>query len=489
MRYAILSDIHSNKQALTSVFIDIKNNGIDQVLSLGDLIGYGPSPVEILDLSFSKIHKFVLGNHDALLCDKMNSKNFSKEALKVLNFTKNKIGHNAIKFFDLQPYILNEKGFACAHANFFAPEKFEYTIHEDIADKSFAESAHKLYFIGHSHIPAIFVKRGEQGDVHYIKSRDFTLEQEKRYIVNVGSVGHPRDNDTRASYCIYDSDKQQIFFRKVPFDIDGYVKDLIAQKIPQSTAYFLSAKTNATDINLREIVDFKPLGNKKIKTELIHSNIRRKIKKEKNTKDKLFYCFIVICLFYIAFLRKEDIKLLFKPTVNLSASNTKSIISSSFKFDESIIQMPKKRGRLTKNNVWDNWNVKMHKKHKVYLKYQEDNLPYIQIKSESIKNFQIEYIPVIFYQGDKLSASIQFKNIDFKQGNFEFKLEYEDKDGVRKILSKREPENFTKNHRWTRYSISLKEVERITDLTKVFFVIKGNFLGIINIRKCNLVKQ
>ncbi len=489
MRYAILSDIHSNKQALQAVFTDVKNNGIDQVLSLGDLIGYGPSPIEVLDLSFSKIHKFVLGNHDALLCGKIRARNFSEESKKVLSWTQEQLGNNAVKFFDLQPYVLNENDFACAHANFFAPEKFEYTIQEDIADKSFITSSHKMFFIGHSHIPAIFVKRGNQGDVHLIKSRDFTLEQNKRYIINVGSVGHPRDNDTRASYCIFDSDKQQVFFRKVPFDIDGYIKDLEKQKIPTSTAYFLSVQANIQDLDLRDIVDFKPVSNKRVKTENIHSDIRRTIKKDKKIQNPLLCLFLLVCITYIVFLRWSDILLLVKPNITLSSSSTKEITSSNHNFDSPLISMPKTRGKLKKGNVWENWNVSMHKKHNIYLKYQSDNLPYIQIVSDSNKEFKIKHIPVIFYDGDKCSASVQFKNEDFQSGYISFKLEYETQDGTRKIFAQREPKNFINSNRWTRYSITLSNAEKMTDLTKVFFVIEGNFIGTINIRKCKLIKK
>ena len=214
MRYAILSDIHSNKQAFQAVLRDIKTLKINEIISLGDLIGYGPSPAEVLALARKHIDHSILGNHDAVFCNKMDSENFNDNAKMMLEWSGSQVNEKAGEYFSAFPLGMRGEGFRVTHANFVNPGEFKYMLTPEDAMNSFNKYHEDIMFIGHSHIPCIFVV-GDSQTVHKLSAQNFQVEAGKRYIVNVGSVGDPRDNDPRASYLIYDTVRKNVDFRRI----------------------------------------------------------------------------------------------------------------------------------------------------------------------------------------------------------------------------------------------------------------------------------
>ncbi|RMD75156.1 MAG: metallophosphatase family protein, partial [Lentisphaerae bacterium] len=105
MRYALVSDLHANIQAWNAVFQDILNIGVDQIVSLGDIVGYGPDPMRVIESCYANVHHFVMGNHDAAACGKMPLKRFSTDSRQIINWTSRQLDDAAIDFLSEQPFV------------------------------------------------------------------------------------------------------------------------------------------------------------------------------------------------------------------------------------------------------------------------------------------------------------------------------------------------------------------------------------------------
>lgn len=257
MRYAIVSDIHANLQAWNAVLIDIGSQKIDRILCLGDVIGYGPDPAETLRSVHANIHDFVLGNHDAAFCGKIDTAFFNDHARHLLDWTRGQLNRQALNFFRHLPLSLTGPGFRCAHGSFDEPSRFDYVIEAQDALASWQRVPEQLLFCGHTHVPCIFVI-GQSGTPHRLAPQDFTLEPGKRFLVNCGSVGQSRDEDTRASYLVYDDLQKSIFWRRIPFDLDAFKAALERAGLAESAAWFLARDPRRGRPPLRKILGFNP---------------------------------------------------------------------------------------------------------------------------------------------------------------------------------------------------------------------------------------
>lgn len=257
MRYALVSDIHANLQAWKAVLIDIRSLGVDQIICLGDIVGYGPNPSEVLQAVHSDVEHIILGNHDAVACGKMSPADFHDDARKIIEWTSNQINEKAKKFLRSLPLTLAGPSFRCTHGDFADPGAFNYIIEPDEAMASWKAVPDQLLFVGHTHEPTIHVL-GQSGNPHLVKPQNFQIEVGKRYIVNVGSVGQPRDKDARACYCIYDTSSNMVLWRRIPFDIDAFRKSLREAGLSEKPSYFLRSDPRNDMPPIREIVNFAP---------------------------------------------------------------------------------------------------------------------------------------------------------------------------------------------------------------------------------------
>ena len=221
MRYAFVSDIHGNLPAWNTVLADLAVHRVDRIVCLGDVVGYGPQPAECLRGVYAHVHQMVLGNHDAVVAGKMSAESFNDRAQRMIEWTQTRLGENARALFSSLPLVLKGPGFRCTHGDFTDPAVFNYVRTEDDARANFAAVPEQLLFCGHTHEAAVFLT-GESGNVYKIEPQDFELEEGKRYLVNVGSVGSARDGDPRASYVIYDEERRGIYFHRVPFDFGAF---------------------------------------------------------------------------------------------------------------------------------------------------------------------------------------------------------------------------------------------------------------------------
>lgn len=222
MLYAIVSDIHGNYNAWTAVLEDIQAIGVGRIVCLGDVVGYGPEPGRCVQSIRDVAHACVLGNHDAVVTKKLDSFAFNDHARKLIEWTELQLNPEEIDYLGQLDYEFSEDCFRCVHGDCDAPEEFNYIVDCSDAKLTWLKANEHIVFCGHSHLPAIFVTTKNYEEMCSLPAQDFTLEDNNRYIVNVGSVGSPRDDDLRASYVLFDSDTKSVFFRRVGYNFDDF---------------------------------------------------------------------------------------------------------------------------------------------------------------------------------------------------------------------------------------------------------------------------
>jgi putative phosphoesterase len=233
MRYAIVSDIHANWQAWQAVIRDIRNIGVDCIICLGDVVGYGPQPAKVTREVRENCENFVLGNHDAVVAGFLDPAIFNDGARNIIKWTTDQLDDEAREFYASLPMVLEAERFICVHAEVARPQRFGYIVKPEDARESFKATDRDLIFVGHTHKPGVFVLAPNSGVISLEPSPEkYDLCHDRRYIVNVGSVGDPRDGDLRAGYCLYDDQANSIRIRRVTFDIQGYADDLEAANLP-----------------------------------------------------------------------------------------------------------------------------------------------------------------------------------------------------------------------------------------------------------------
>ncbi|MFK7910861.1 MAG: metallophosphoesterase family protein [Akkermansiaceae bacterium] len=231
MRYAIISDLHANLRAWNAVLEDLYEQGVDVVVCLGDVVGYGPNPSEVLKAVRSVTTNFVIGNHDAAAVGMIDYSIFNDHAREAIEWTMTALDSEDKKFISSIPLAIEAEEILFVHAEVCEPGRFGYITDSDTAKENFRAQQHLVTFIGHTHLPKIF-EHNKDGGVTELLDNDIRLENDKRYIVNVGSVGEPRDpEDLRARYVIYDRETRDVIFRRVEFDIVSYRNDLEATSL------------------------------------------------------------------------------------------------------------------------------------------------------------------------------------------------------------------------------------------------------------------
>ena len=234
MKRALISDIHANMEALDAVLDDIRRANVTEIFCLGDIVGYGPNPAECLDKVIRKCPVTILGNHDqAALFD---PDGFNPVALQAIYWTRDQLesargSADAINrrwdFLGELPRLHNEGDFLFVHGSPREPTN-EYVFPEDIYNERKMDAlfgrVERYCFQGHTHIPAVFTESRE-----FITPEECNYEYhlgEEKVMINVGSVGQPRDNDPRACYVILDREAKIVAFRRVEYDIDRTSKKI-----------------------------------------------------------------------------------------------------------------------------------------------------------------------------------------------------------------------------------------------------------------------
>ncbi len=246
MRYAIFSDIHANQQAWQATLEDIRANDCEVLVCLGDAVGYGPNPLEVLTSIREHSHAFVLGNHDAAACERLDFSYFNDNARAGILHTRSLLDQESLDFLANVPYATEAGDILFVHAEVAQPDRFDYIESAEKACEDFAATRHRCTFMGHTHHPTVFVEA--DGLVDQLADEDFEMSPGHRYIINVGSVGEPRNpEDIRARYVIYDEETQSIYFRRIEFDAEAYRADLQASG-SSAFPYFLQILDHQTGV-------------------------------------------------------------------------------------------------------------------------------------------------------------------------------------------------------------------------------------------------
>ncbi len=234
MRYAIISDIHSNLAAFQAVLTDIsEKGGVERIWCLGDIVGYGPDPRECIELLRQHDHVCVAGNHDWGALGKIVLDEFNPEAAEACRWTGEQLGPEDADYLDGLPLKVTEGDFTLAHGSPREPI-WEYLISTYIAEVSFDYFDTRFCLVGHSHVPMVFEQVTDDGDcvVHEFAAGDGLRLGQNRLIINPGSVGQPRDHDPRAAYAIYDSEQNVVWCYRVPYNFASTQQKMLEHGLP-----------------------------------------------------------------------------------------------------------------------------------------------------------------------------------------------------------------------------------------------------------------
>lgn len=230
MRYAIFSDIHSNLQAFEAVLEAYSEERIDKYFCVGDIVGYAANPIECLELARKLNSVVVAGNHDFASVDLTGIEYFNPVAKQAVLWTKRILNEDWKDFLKRLPLVFEDKDFSLVHGTLEDPEKFDYLTNEFVAKGTFDLIKNNLLFVGHTHVPGIFIE--EVSYISYSQAGKIKLTSDKRYIVNAGSVGQPRDGNPKASYCIFDTDTQLLEMKRINYDIEEAQKRILDAGLP-----------------------------------------------------------------------------------------------------------------------------------------------------------------------------------------------------------------------------------------------------------------
>jgi predicted phosphodiesterase len=237
MRIAVISDIHANLEALEQVLIDIHGSSIDKVVCLGDSIGYGPDPEQVVAMINDHHIPSILGNHELAMIDRNYLAWFNPLARRSLLKTIEMLSEKTINFISkLKPFMIFD-GYRFVHG--YPPDSattYLFQIAEDELRQTFKRMKEKICFVGHTHRLEIIGFNGKSITRSPLIQNIVHLNSTHRYIINIGSVGQPRDGDNHAKYIILDTEKNSIEVKFIPYDIASVVNKIIEAGLPTEHA-------------------------------------------------------------------------------------------------------------------------------------------------------------------------------------------------------------------------------------------------------------
>jgi diadenosine tetraphosphatase ApaH/serine/threonine PP2A family protein phosphatase len=235
MKAAIISDIHSNLEALQAVMKDIKKRRIKNTFCLGDLVGYGANPNECIEICVKESKYITVGNHDWATLDKTNIAVFNSIAAQAIRWTQKTIKKSNLNRLKRLPLTQTIDNIFLVHATPHNPAQWNYLFSLNEFEAEFSLFDTQICFIGHSHIPSA-VFQDANGYTDFLRENPFPLLQNRKYIVNAGSVGQSRDLDPRACYVIYDGNNNSIEIVRLDYNIPRAQQKIIEAGLPEVLA-------------------------------------------------------------------------------------------------------------------------------------------------------------------------------------------------------------------------------------------------------------
>jgi predicted phosphodiesterase len=233
MRTAVLSDIHANLEALGAVLSHAKTQEVDDYVCLGDVVGYGASPNECIEILQSLSCPSLLGNHDAAVLNIPN--NMNQDGRQVINWTRAHLSSVSLAYLRKMEDVIHRGKVTYCHSNPYRPRNWYYVSEKTYITSSFSRSKAKILFVGHTHVPLAITRRNFF--CVYLRSPEHAtvvpIAERNRQIFNSGSIGQPRDGDPRASYLIYDSLNSRIEFYRISYNIGRAAEKIIQAGLPE----------------------------------------------------------------------------------------------------------------------------------------------------------------------------------------------------------------------------------------------------------------
>jgi diadenosine tetraphosphatase ApaH/serine/threonine PP2A family protein phosphatase len=234
VRYAILSDIHGNVEALRAVLQDCASQA-DAVLCLGDTVGYGADPLACVELVAERAQASVGGNHEYAVAGRLGMEWFNRYARAAAEWTQQRLDEDHRAYLGALPLMTEVGDATLVHASPAQPDEWDYLVTAEDGYAAFAAFATRWCFVGHSHVPGAW-SLGSSGPAHHPGCVSLQAERGRRYLVNVGSVGQPRDRDPRAAYAVWDVEAGRLQIHRVAYDVDAARRKIVEAGLPRFLA-------------------------------------------------------------------------------------------------------------------------------------------------------------------------------------------------------------------------------------------------------------
>jgi predicted phosphodiesterase len=239
MKWAILSDVHGNLEAFQAVIEDLREEKVEKVACLGDVVGYGADPNDCLALLEGLTDWVVAGNHDYGSVGLTDIDVFNSSARSALLWTRDQLSAESRNYLRRLLLMRQMGEITFVHAAPNHPEEWNYIFTFPEAEEAFQSLTGSLAFMGHSHRPSILAK-GKDAEVRVIDPQEAVLNPGIRYLINVGSVGQPRDGHPQAAYGLYDGAEKKYRLKRVGYDVAAAQKKIIKVGLPRFLAQRLS---------------------------------------------------------------------------------------------------------------------------------------------------------------------------------------------------------------------------------------------------------
>ena len=233
MRFAIFGDIHANLHAFETVLADAKAQACTHYVCMGDIVGYNAFPQQCLDIVRKLDCPVVKGNHDEQASMIGEQEGYNPLAEEAMTWTRRQLSTEDKDWLRSLRMQRQVRDFTIVHATLDTPHKWGYVFNQLDAAASFSYQHTSVCFIGHTHSPKAYIR---DGSVRTVALDVLQLQVGKKYLINVGSVGQPRDGDWRAAYCIYDTTSNEIHLRRLEYDIVGAQQAILDAGLPRKLA-------------------------------------------------------------------------------------------------------------------------------------------------------------------------------------------------------------------------------------------------------------
>jgi len=237
MRYAVISDIHANLEALQAVFSQISILAVDAMLCLGDIVGYNADPNECLEVARNEGIRSIMGNHDSCACGLEEADDFNPAAQKAILWTRGRLTEVNRGYLTTLPRELSVDNIFLFHGSVHDTNRYirdtddvrrNFSMLQELTDKPL------IGFFGHTHVQGAF--SFYRGAISPELSDELLIADSRRYLINPGSVGQPRDGDPRAAFLVYDNEESTVSFYRIEYDIGKCQEKIMKAGLPRQLA-------------------------------------------------------------------------------------------------------------------------------------------------------------------------------------------------------------------------------------------------------------